>query len=97
MSAVATPTRGQLPLAPDSPDRLVPERPRRERMDLERRLRRESRVRPPVGGGLTLGQQLERAWEGLSAAGEAACPVCGGEMEPAGGAGRCGSCGSVLS
>lgn len=51
------------------------------------------------GGGLTLGLRLERAWEGLSAAGAAACPVCDGELRrvPAGRGAACARCGSVLA
>lgn len=53
--------------------------------------------RTPGGEQSTLGDVVARAWEGLLVAGCADCPACGGRMEPAGGAGRCGSCGSMLS
>jgi hypothetical protein len=50
------------------------------------------------GGRLTLEERLHRVWEGLSAAGVAPCPLCGGGMERQGGqAGRCRNCGSRLS
>lgn len=50
-------------------------------------------------GRLTLEQRLAGVWEGLTAAGVAACPLCGAEMrgEPGGAAGRCDGCGSRLS
>lgn len=50
-------------------------------------------------GRLTLERELERIWEGLTATGAAACPLCGAELrrEPGTAAGRCGGCGSVLS
>ncbi len=47
------------------------------------------------GGGLTLGQTLDRVWEGLHAAGVAECPVCHGRMTAGATApARCGDCGS---
>ena len=50
------------------------------------------------GGRLTLEQRLDRVWEGLSAAGAAACPLCGGRMERRGeSAARCSGCGSALT
>ena len=55
------------------------------------------RLRRSDGGRLTLEQRLDRVWEGLLAAGAAECPLCGGEMERAGHAGRCTDCGSSLS
>jgi hypothetical protein len=54
-------------------------------------------LRRSDGGRLTLEQRLDRVWEGLLAAGAAECPVCGGEMERSGAAGRCGDCGTRLS
>jgi ribosomal protein S27AE len=48
------------------------------------------------GGGLTLARKLDSVWEGLLAAGVAACPVCGGSMRREAERGRCGGCGSVL-
>jgi hypothetical protein len=45
-------------------------------------------------GGLTLEDTILGAWEDLLAGGPAECPVCGGEMRPAGG---CADCGSDLS
>lgn len=54
------------------------------------------------GGRLTLERRLESVWEGLTAAGEAECPLCRGRMtRPAGAAAaepvRCGDCGSTLA
>jgi hypothetical protein len=49
------------------------------------------------GGRLTLGQKLECVWEGLSAAGAAPCPLCGGRMLRAVDAARCTGCGSTLT
>ena len=54
-------------------------------------------LRRSDGGRLTLEQRLDRVWEGLLAAGAAECPLCGGDMERAAGAGRCGDCGTKLS
>ena len=47
----------------------------------------------------TLDDVLSHAWETLLAGVPAACPVCGGELEPGlpgGPAGRCEGCGSAL-
>ena len=52
------------------------------------------RLAAPGGGRLTLEQRLERVWEGLAAAGSAACPVCRGVMEGEVDAGACAGCGS---
>lgn len=49
------------------------------------------------GSRATLGQSLERAWEGLLAVGAADCFVCGARMERSGAAGRCGGCGTTIS
>jgi hypothetical protein len=49
------------------------------------------------GGRLTLEQRLDRVWEGLSAAGAAACPLCGGRMLREIDAARCTGCGSTLT
>jgi hypothetical protein len=54
------------------------------------------------GGRLTLERRLESVWEGLTAAGEAECPLCRGRMtRPAGAAAtepaHCGDCGSTLA
>jgi hypothetical protein len=49
------------------------------------------------GGRLTLGQKLECVWEGLSAAGAAPCPLCGGRMLRHAEAARCTGCGSTLA
>lgn len=48
--------------------------------------------------GLTLGMSLARVWEGLTAAGSVACPLCGAEMrrEPGRAEGRCRGCGSTV-
>ena len=52
-----------------------------------------------AGGGRrpTLGRKLELTWEGLHAAGAAACPLCGGRMECFAASARCGCCGTRLS
>ena len=56
------------------------------------------------GGAATLDDLLSGAWEGLAAAASsAACPVCGGELQPRWSAGagivggRCRDCGTELS
>jgi hypothetical protein len=58
---------------------------------------------PPAAAGSpldgpTLDDVISHAWEALGAQVAAACPVCGGEVEPHGHAagGRCGSCGTTL-
>jgi hypothetical protein len=57
---------------------------------------------PPAAGspldGPTLDDVISHAWEALGAQVAAACPVCGGEVEPHGYAagGRCTGCGSTL-
>ncbi len=67
------------------------------------RARREKR--PPTGdssaegaggGRLALGDVVAGAWEGLLAAGSAACPVCEGQMDLDGAVAHCGRCGSRL-
>jgi hypothetical protein len=56
-----------------------------------------------VGGEPTLDDLIVGVWEGLTAQVAVGCPVCGGDMHPEFGphsrpvAGRCSSCGSVLS
>ncbi|MFL5909498.1 MAG: hypothetical protein ACJ768_02855 [Gaiellaceae bacterium] len=55
------------------------------------------RSRTSDGGRLTLEQRLDRVWEGLSAAGAAACPLCGGRMVRATEAAQCMGCGSRLT
>jgi hypothetical protein len=52
---------------------------------------------PPLDGP-TLDDVISHAWEALGAQVAAACPVCGGEVEPLGFAagGRCTSCDSAL-
>ena len=57
----------------------------------------------PGGGGLTLGELLSGAWEGLAARASVACPVCAGEMRPGGAdaaggpvGGGCRDCGAAL-
>jgi hypothetical protein len=63
----------------------------------------DCRPRPGSDAGPTLDDVMSRAWEVLGAAVPAACPVCGGELEPRPSAGpgaaggRCASCGSELS
>jgi hypothetical protein len=49
------------------------------------------------GSRLTLGQTLERAWEGLLAVGAADCIVCDARMERRGAAGECGGCGTTIT
>ena len=49
------------------------------------------------GGRPTLEERLESVWEGLSAAGAAPCPLCGGRMQREIDAARCGGCGSTLT
>jgi hypothetical protein len=57
--------------------------------------------RAPLAGpldGPTLDDVISHAWEALGAQVAAACPVCGGEVEPHGHApgGRCAACTSTL-
>lgn len=52
---------------------------------------REPRLFEPAGS--TLEDVVLGAWEDLAARGRARCPVCAGELEPAG----CAGCGSELS
>jgi hypothetical protein len=54
-------------------------------------------TRTLVGRRPTLGRKLELTWEGLRAAGVAACVVCGGRMERRAAHARCGCCGTRLS
>ena len=54
-------------------------------------------LRHSDGGRLTLEEQLERLWEGLSAVGVADCPMCGNRMEHTGSEARCTSCGTTLA
>jgi hypothetical protein len=66
----------------------------------------ESAAEPPAApampaaplDGPTLDDVISHAWEALGAQVAAACPVCGGEVEPHGYAdgGRCASCGITL-
>jgi hypothetical protein len=49
------------------------------------------------GGRLTLQRKLDSVWEGLLAAGAAACPACGARMNRAGDTGRCSACRSTLA
>jgi hypothetical protein len=53
---------------------------------------------PPPLDGPTLDDVVSHAWEALGAQVAAACPVCGGEVEPHGYAagGRCTACESTL-
>jgi hypothetical protein len=60
---------------------------------------------PPAAEGRgrrTLDELIVGVWEDLTARHAAACPMCGGSMEPRYGSGaapvggRCGSCGSTL-
>jgi hypothetical protein len=56
------------------------------------------RERRPCGGpaGITLGQLLTRAHEGVHARGIADCPVCGGTLELRGVDAHCTDCRSRL-
>ena len=56
------------------------------------------RERRPCGGatGITLGQLLTRAHEGVLERGTADCPVCGGLLAPSGVDAECTSCVSRL-
>jgi hypothetical protein len=58
-------------------------------------VRRERRpcARP---GGMTVGQLLARAHEAIQLGARVSCPVCEGRVEPHGGEGLCGSCGTRL-
>jgi hypothetical protein len=90
MSAVATRTRAlEMRPAPDWPA---------NNLHLERLVRERSGC-PSDGGRLTLGQRLDGVWEGLRAAGEAICPLCGGQMQRHGGGsgGSCNRCGTRIS
>ena len=49
------------------------------------------------GNRLTLGQSLDRVWEGLVAVGAADCPMCGTAMERSGAGGSCGNCGTTIA
>ena len=89
MSAVRARPRGARQM------RLAPDRPRKN-FDLERQRRDRSGCHSD-GGRLTLGQRLDGVWEGLRAAGEATCPLCGGGMKPRAGGGQCGRCGTTIS
>ena len=53
---------------------------------------------PDPFDGPTLDDVLSHAWEALGAQVAAACPVCGGEIEPHGhtAGGRCSSCGATV-
>lgn len=95
MSALAPRTRGRT--MPLSPERVAPDRSRRDRH--ERSSPRRDGGPCSDAGRPTLEQRLDRVWAGLRAVGVAVCPVCGGRMAAAedSGSGRCGSCGSTLS
>jgi hypothetical protein len=76
------------------------------RLDFEVRRRPQidtSRTKPRQrsqcadGNRLTLGQSLDRVWEGLVAVGAADCPLCGTKMERSAAGGSCGGCGTTLS
>ena len=58
-------------------------------------IRRERRP-CALPGGITLGQLLTRAHEGVLARGHADCPVCGGTLLSNGGDAECTSCGSQI-
>jgi hypothetical protein len=82
---VATGTRPfELPLTPEL------ERPTSDRVT-------PARSPSSDGGRLTLEERLECVWEGLSAAGAAPCPLCGGRMLREAEAARCTGCGSTLA
>jgi hypothetical protein len=86
MSTITAPPRlFDLPLAPE-----------REHPTCDRPSPDRSRISD--GGRLTLEERLDCAWEGLSAAGVAPCPLCGSRMELADThEGRCRTCGSTLT
>jgi hypothetical protein len=52
---------------------------------------------PRLDAPPTLDDVISRGWEGLAAGVAMACPVCGGELAPDHGGGRCESCGCTLS
>ena len=58
----------------------------------------EDRESRPAGNRpTTLAERLEGALRTAYARGAAECPVCRGELLPAGRAARCGGCGSTVS
>lgn len=71
------------------------------RTDAEDVGRQEAVPGPPRAARLTLEALVSGVWEGLVARRSVACPVCGGAMHPAGGAGatmgHCRDCGASLS
>jgi hypothetical protein len=54
-------------------------------------------ARPRLDAPPTLDDVVSHGWEGLAAGVAMACPVCGGELAPDHGGGRCERCGSTLS
>jgi hypothetical protein len=64
--------------------------------DEQIQIRRERRP-CALPGGVTLGQLLTRAHEGVHARGAAECPVCGGTLAAHELDARCAGCGSRLS
>ena len=84
MTTVAPPRFVELPLAPDA------ERNSGDRLT-------PGRSQCSDGGRLTLEARLESVWEGLSAAGAAPCPLCGGRMVREIDAAQCTRCGSTLT
>ena len=99
--ASTTPSRRRAPRGPacEEPPRLwgdpAPARPAPEPVAAPADL-------TPAAGVATLEDLISGAWEGLSAAGPVACPVCTGSMTPRWSAGagvvggRCGDCGTTL-
>jgi hypothetical protein len=69
---------------------------RRPQIDAPRNKPRQ-RSQCADGNRLTLGQSLDRVWEGLVAVGAASCPMCGTHMERSGTGGSCGNCGTTIA
>jgi hypothetical protein len=70
---------------------------RRPQIDTSRSKPRQ-RSQCADGSRLTLGQSLDRVWEGLAAVGAADCPLCGtSKMARTGAGGSCGGCGTTIA
>lgn len=88
---------GQGRLGDELPPQAGSPRERALRDSKEANPARREEHRPPGGERLALGDLVVGAWEGLLAAGTAACPVCRGRMELEDVAARCRNCGARLS